>query len=58
MRHKCMAYRLIDGQECSNPAKYEVRYGGILVNYVCGIHARAYTPKALVPLAETERKRR
>jgi len=47
---KCTAYRLVDGGECRSPAKYEVKFDGRHIGYVCGVHKRAYTDKALFPL--------
>lgn len=56
MKQKCTATRIVDGKDCSSPAKYEVRFGNHPMGYVCGIHARAYTPKALFPLTEAKLK--
>ena len=57
MEQKCTAYRIVDGMECSSQAKYEVKFDGRHIGYVCGTHARAYTPKALFPLVEAREAR-
>lgn len=50
MKIKCTSYRLVDGKRCSAPAKYEVKFEGRHIGFVCGTHARSYTKKALFPL--------
>ena len=52
MKQKCTAYRIVDAVKCTSTAKYEVIFDGRHIGYVCGVHARAYTSKSLVPLAK------
>ncbi len=56
MSEKCTGIRMVDGKDCQNLAKYEVSFEGRHVGYVCGIHARAYTEKALFPLTPAQQE--
>jgi len=50
LSHLLSACRIVDGMECSSQAKYEVKFDGRHIGYVCGVHARAYIRKTLFPL--------
>ena len=54
-KQKCTSYRLVDGVECSSPAKYEVKFNESHVGFVCGTHARQYTSKALFLLVKEKK---
>ena len=47
MKIKCTAVRLVDDKECQTIATHEVVLEGRHAGYVCGIHKRAWLPKAL-----------
>uniref|UniRef100_A0A6M3J7G8 Uncharacterized protein n=1 Tax=viral metagenome TaxID=1070528 RepID=A0A6M3J7G8_9ZZZZ len=51
MKVKCTAYRIVDGLLCQAVAKYEIKFSGRHLGYVCGNHKRAYTEKVLFPVS-------
>jgi hypothetical protein len=51
-KKKCTAIRLVDGKNCQTRATHEVVIEGIHAGYVCGIHKRAWLPKALRPIGK------